>query len=81
MTDTALIKLLKASIVLGICLSLLGVYFHLFAHDLQILGLEGIIISATCVALGMLFSLPTKIYLTFLLMKAENEQAKHNTSK
>jgi hypothetical protein len=42
------------------------------------LGVTGIIISAVCIAFGMIFSLPTKMYLTFILVKRETE---HNTEE
>ncbi|ODB43847.1 hypothetical protein BB427_06975 [Pseudoalteromonas sp. BMB] len=35
------------------------------------LGPNGFIIGASCVALGLICSLPTKIYLTILLMRRE----------
>jgi len=38
------------------------------------MGVTGIIISACCVAIGMAMSLPTKMYLTFVLVKREQEQ-------
>lgn len=38
------------------------------------MGVKGIIISAVCVAVGMALSLPTKMYLTFLLVKREADK-------
>jgi hypothetical protein len=58
----------------GVCLILLGVYFHLFNQTIEQMGVNGIIISAACVAIGMALSLPTKMFLTFVLMKREIEQ-------
>ena len=79
MNDEKLIKLLKISISIGISLLLLGVYFHNFSDYIHRLGVQGIIISAVCIAFGLIFSLPTKMYLTFLLVKRESEQVnKHN---
>jgi hypothetical protein len=71
MDDNALIKLLKISISVGIFLILLGIYFHNFSEYMESLGVTGIIISAVCIAFGMVLSLPTKMYLTFLLVKRE----------
>jgi hypothetical protein len=71
MTEQNLIKLLKVSISIGLCLLLLGIYFHNFSEYMESLGVTGIIISAVCIALGLIFSLPTKMYLTFLLVKRE----------
>ena len=75
MADDKLITLLKISIGLGLCLLGLGIYFHNFSDYIESLGVTGIIISAACIALGLVFSLPTKMYLTFLLVKREAEQA------
>jgi hypothetical protein len=71
--EETLIKLLKISIVIGFCLILLGIYFHNYSETIDSLGITGIIISATCIAFGLVFSLPTKMYLTFLLVKRETD--------
>ncbi|MGH1382714.1 MAG: hypothetical protein ACRAU9_17360 [Shewanella xiamenensis] len=39
-------------------------------ETVEAMGVKGIIISAVCVAVGMALSLPTKMYLTFLLVSA-----------
>jgi hypothetical protein len=75
MTEDKLITLLKISIGIGVCLLLLGIYMHNFSPYIESLGVKGIIISAVCIAFGMVFSLPTKMYLTFLLVKRENDQS------
>ena len=62
---------MKVSIAIGLCLLLLGIYFHNFSEYMESLGVTGIIISAVCIAVGLIFSLPTKMYLTFLLVKRE----------
>lgn len=74
MSEQHLITLLKISIGIGICLLLLGIYLHNFSDYMHSLGVTGIIISAVCIAFGLIFSLPTKMYLTFLLVKREAEQ-------
>lgn len=73
MTDEKLVKLLKISIGIGLSLLLLGIYLHNYSDYMQSLGVQGIIISAVCIAFGLIFSLPTKMYLTFLLVKRETE--------
>ncbi|MEI6893944.1 MAG: hypothetical protein V5789_04785 [Colwellia sp.] len=73
MTEQRLVLLLKVSIGIGLCLLLLGVYLHMFNDYMASLGVTGIIISASCIAFGLVFSLPTKMYLTFILMKHEAE--------
>lgn len=76
MTDKKIILILKIVITAGISLILLGVYFHLFSQTIEDMGVNGIIISAGCVAVGMALSLPTKMFLTFLLVKREMDQDK-----
>ena len=78
MSESALIKLLKIVIVVGLCLLLLGHYFISYANLPQSMGVTGMIISAGCIAIGLILSLPTKMYLTFLLVKRENDKrSKH----
>ena len=48
-------------------------HYHLLSDYMESLGVTGIIISAMCIAFGLIFSLPTKMYLTFLLVKRESE--------
>lgn len=79
MSEERLITLLKTSIVIGLCLLLLGIYLHNFSEYMESLGVTGIIISALCIALGLVFSLPTKMYLTFLLVKRESENLKKDS--
>lgn len=73
MTDKKLIFILKICITTGICLILLGIYLHNYNETIEAMGVKGIMISAVCVAFGMVLSLPTKMYLTFLLVTREAE--------
>lgn len=71
MTEQKIISMLKIFIILGISLILAGHYLlvsDLFAEQNSI---HGIMIGATLIAVGILFSLPTKICLTIVLMKME----------
>ena len=72
-TNNRIIFILKTSIILGISLILLGIYLHNYNETIEAMGVQGIIISAICVAFGMVLSLPTKMYLTFLLVKREEK--------
>lgn len=72
-SDEGLIKILKIVMLCGVCLILLGVYCHLFNETIEHMGVTGILISACLVAVGMIMSLPTKMFLTFLLVKREQE--------
>lgn len=73
MTDKKLILILKTCIATGILLILMGIYLHSYNDTIETLGVRGIMISAACVAFGMALSLPTKMYLTFLLVTREAE--------
>lgn len=73
-TNQRLITLLKICISLGLCLIALGIYLHNFNETVEAMGVKGIIISAVCVAFGMVLSLPTKMYLTFLLVRREADK-------
>ncbi|MCL1049433.1 hypothetical protein L2755_07325 [Shewanella abyssi] len=73
MTDAKLILILKICIFMGLLLILLGIYLHNFSESIEAMGVTGIIISAMCIALGMVLSLPTKMYLTFILVSREAE--------
>ncbi|ABM04393.1 conserved hypothetical protein [Psychromonas ingrahamii 37] len=84
MSEKKQIFLLKLSISLGLVLLLTGIYLHNYSEFIDSLGANGIIISASFIAFGFVFSLPTKMYLTFLLVKREaNSQQKkqEKTSK
>ena len=80
MSDQSLIRLLKIVMSVGISLILLGIYLHNFNPTIEAMGVTGIIISAVCVALGMVMSLPTKMYLTFLLVRREEIQKEQHHS-
>mgnify|MGYP000250585734 CR=1 FL=1 len=81
MTEQQTIKLLKVFIVIGICLLLLGHYLLSYANFPEKYGVTGMVISASCIAFGLVFSLHTKMYLTFLWVKKENDDKKNNPSK
>jgi len=75
MSDNKIIRLLKRVMVLGILLILTGIYLHMYEPRIEAMGVTGILISAGCVAFGMILSLPTKIFITFLLVKREANMA------
>lgn len=64
---------LKLMMFCGITLILFGHYLWVGARLPETMGVPGIIIVALCCAFGLILSLPTKIYLTILLMQYENE--------
>ncbi|WP_323125286.1 hypothetical protein [Pseudidiomarina terrestris] len=69
MNDATLIKLLKAAMILGVSLLIVGhiVLAVTFVDD--DIGHRGFILGAAMSAVGVILSLPTKIYLTLLLME------------
>lgn len=74
MTDHKLIRLLKIIMSIGISLILAGIYCHMYSETIEEMGVTGIVISACLVAIGMILSLPTKMYLTFVLVKREEDR-------
>ena len=81
MTDQKLILLLKIIMNIGISLILAGVYCHMYSETIEQMGVTGIVISACLVAIGMILSLPTKMYLTFVLVKREEDRKVLNQRK
>ena len=73
-------KILKVVMVMGICLFLFGHYLISYTDFTEVHGVKGFMISAGCIAVGIIMSLPTKIYLTFLLMTKENKSRAENTN-
>ncbi|GAC15482.1 hypothetical protein [Aliiglaciecola lipolytica] len=78
MTNERVLILLKIVMCCGLCLILLGIYLHLFNQTIEEMGVQGMIISAACVAIGMVLSLPTKMVITFILVKREAELQKQS---
>lgn len=64
---------LKLMMWCGVTLIILGHYLWVGARLPETMGVSGIIIVALCCAFGLILSLPTKIYLTVLLMQYEAE--------
>ncbi|MBO9491678.1 hypothetical protein J7384_15020 [Endozoicomonas sp. G2_1] len=69
------IFVLKVFIVIGLCLLLTGHILMEYVHLPEKMGVAGMVISASCIAFGLVFSLPTKMYLTFILVKRENNES------
>jgi hypothetical protein len=73
MSDQNLIRTLKIIMLCGLALLLLGHYLWSGLQLQQTMGVPGIILIGLCCALGLILSLPTKIYLTILLMQREQQ--------
>lgn len=76
MTERQTLRLLKIMMFCGICLLVLGHYLWSGLKLQESMGVQGIILIGLCCALGLILSLPTKIYLTILLMKRESDKNK-----
>jgi len=74
MRDQTTIRLLKIVMFCGISLIIFGHYLWVGLKIHESMGVQGIVIIAACCAFGLILSLPTKIYLTLLLMKREAER-------
>ena len=64
--------LMISIILLGLILILIGIYFVIFTDITTTGGVNGILTVAGLVTGGLLISVPAKIYLTFLSMKAND---------
>ncbi len=69
-----LIFWLKLVMMTGFALLLFGHYLWVVLKLPETMGVPGIIIVAGCCAFGLILSLPTKIYLTLLLMQHESAE-------
>ncbi|SET07611.1 hypothetical protein [Thalassotalea agarivorans] len=81
MKDKQTIRILKMIMIFGICLFVVGHMLISYLDLPQKLGVMGMVIGASCMALGLVLSLPTKMYLTFLWMKKENTKDKNIKSE
>ncbi|MFY8274133.1 hypothetical protein AAEU32_08405 [Pseudoalteromonas sp. SSDWG2] len=72
----ALITTLKLVIVLGVLLILAGHTLLVTDSVRNHFGIHGFMVGAACIAVGLIMSLPTKIYLTILLMRSEGQDSK-----
>jgi len=76
MSPQTIIRMLKLSIILGLSLIILGHYLLVSDYFDAINSINKIVISASCIAFGVFFSLPTKICLTLILMNLEDKHDK-----
>jgi hypothetical protein len=74
MNEKVLMRVLKIVIVFGLCLIGLGYYLINVVNLPETMGVTGMMIGGGCYALGLILSLPTKMYLTFIWVRAEQEK-------
>lgn len=70
------IRNMKIIMILGLALIILGHYLLSYTNISETYGIKGLALGAGCVAVGLIMSLPTKMYLTFLFVTRENESNK-----
>ena len=76
-----MITLLKWVMVLGILLFLGGHYVVSYSGLPTSWGIKGLALGAFMMATGLAMSLPTKMYLTFILVKREEDRKTINQAK
>ena len=74
MTENRSLTILKIVMVIGIVLIVVGHYLLSYTSVPETYGVNGLIFSGTLMAFGIILSLPTKMYLTFVFVKNENER-------
>ncbi len=73
------VRWLRIIMILGVSLIVVGHIVLIYTFASSSSDYRGFIIGAACSAIGIILSLPTKIYLTLVLMEHEhkvNQQAK-----
>ncbi|WP_105213341.1 MULTISPECIES: hypothetical protein [unclassified Pseudoalteromonas] len=70
------LTLLKVIIVFGVLLIIGGHTLLVTDSFRDYFGIYSFMIGAVCIAVGLIMSLPTKIYLTILLMRNEGKESK-----
>ena len=76
MNEKRLTHLMYALIVVGLGTAAVGVGLVIFTDIVTGHGVQGIAIVAALIAGGLFLSIPAKIYLTFQLMKYNDEKVK-----
>lgn len=69
-----LIRWLKVIMLLGLVLFLTGHYMMSYTNIPEDYGVKGLVGCAALMAVGIVLSLPTKMYLTFIWVTSENRK-------
>lgn len=77
MEQNTQVKLLKIAMITGISLILLGHVVLVVTFGNDDIDFRGYILGAAMNAIGVILSLPTKIYLTLVLMEKEERDNKN----
>ncbi len=73
MNEKQLKRILTIVMFIGLILVLLAIALAVFARLHILLGAKGVVIITVTAALGLLMLLPSKIFLTLMLMKKNND--------
>jgi hypothetical protein len=76
MNETSLTRLMYTLIIVGLGVAAIGVGLVIFTDIVTGHGVQGIALVAGLIAGGLFLSIPAKIYLTFQLMKRNDEKIK-----
>jgi len=76
MSEKRLTQLMYALMIIGLGTAAIGVGLVIFTDSVTSRGVQGISIVAALIAGGLFLSIPAKIYLTFQLMKCNDEKVK-----
>ena len=68
------ITIMKVVMIMGLSLILIGHYLLSYTSFAETHGIKGLMISGGMMAVGLIMSLPTKMYLSFIFVKNENER-------
>ena len=72
---------MKVIMVLGLCFIILGHYLLTYTSVPETHGIKGLVFSGGLMAIGLIMSLPTKMYLTFVWVKGENDRKEKEKNK
>lgn len=67
---------MKIVMFIGFSMIILGHVLLSYTNITEQLGVTGYIIGASSIAIGLILSLPTKMYLTFVFVMKEHQSAK-----
>ncbi|NVK24888.1 MAG: hypothetical protein HWE10_08165 [Gammaproteobacteria bacterium] len=81
MNEHKLLTLLKVIMITGLLLIATGHYLLSYSSVPATYGVNGLILSGALMAFGIVLSLPTKMYLTFIFVKNENERRDKEKSR
>ena len=80
MKQTHLNRLMSLIFIFGLLLIVSGLYLIIFT-DIATAGVSGVLLASGLIAAGLFISVPIKLYLSFMLMKYNDEKLKRDNAK